>query len=362
MFKEVYQYKNNFEELINRYNKLHRDLNEKKTGNLFFRVFLKSDGDVYTKLDIGGYDYNKYEEIRRYAHDLCSLTEKALSVRSSVGDDAIPIILPFLGIGDFSAFVTGDIHFAKETSWSRPSLKRIRDYKNIEPLGSAHWYKKMISICTEIMQISKGSGIPFSKAFFSPLDLAESLRGIELYTDFYEDPEGVHDLLGYCTDALIFFMEDIYALIRHHLGDKTANLYFYDSIINNMSEDIACLISPEHYREFAAPYTQRVINHFGKSNMHCHSKALYLVKEICKLDHVMTLWLASDPNEPRAIDNLGQMIEDANGVCLAIDCSSIEEIEKNIETARKGNVCFFMFAESPEEANEATKRFRKLTE
>lgn len=360
MFKNIELYKSNIHEIVDRINKLHKDVSQKKGGNIFFRVYLDSDGDVFKILDIGGYDYGKNSEIERYAQDLCRLMEESFTKRAPVMDDAIPILLPFLGIGDFSTFVTGEIYFAQGTSWSRPCLENLRDYKNFEPIGTSSWYKKILKICEQIMLHAKGSGVPFSKAFFSPLDLAEALRGGEIYIDFFEDPEGVHELLEYCTNALIIFMEDVYALIRKNLGEEVYALRHFDSVINNMSEDIACLISPEHYREFAAPYTQRIINHFGISNMHCHSRALYLVKEICNLDNVMNLWIAADPNQPRPIDRLEEMIEDAKGVCLTIDCNSIEELEQNLETARRGNVSFALYVKDLDEGITATKRFREL--
>lgn len=360
MFNKIEFYKSNIHEIMGRITKLHEDVAHKRGGNIFFRVYLDSDGDVFRKLDIGGYDYDKDSEIERYAHDLCKLMEESFAARAAVMDDAIPFLLPYLGIADFSTFVTGDIYFTQGTSWSRPCLKNLRDYKYLEPLGTSAWYKKILKICEQIILISKGSGVPFSKAFFSPLDLAEALRGGEIYIDFFEDPEGVHELLDYCTTALIKFMDDVYSQIRRHLGNEVYALRHFDGVINNMSEDIACLISPEHYREFAAPYTQKIINHFGISNMHCHSRALYLVKEICSLDNVMNLWIAADPNQLRPIEKLEEMIEDANGVCLTIDCKSMDELEDNLEIAKKGNVSFGLYVKDLDEGISATKYFQKL--
>lgn len=62
---------------------------------------------------------------------------------------------------------------------------------------------------------------------------------------------------------------------------------------------------------------------------------MYLVKEICGLNNVANLWLATDPNAPRPIDHLDSLIEDAAGVCLAIDCEDFSEIENNIDKLKK---------------------------
>lgn len=357
MFKDLYYYKENTDDVFNRMNKLYDAAYNRKGGNALFRVLLQSDIDVYTKIQIDKYNYEN--EVERYTNDLCTAYNESFEARKAVLDDAIPTLAVNLGIGDYSAFVTGDIFFSKDTSWSRPSLKNIKDYKKLEPLGTAQWYKRFLQICESIITNSKGSGIPFTRGFFSPLDLAESLRGQDIYTDFYDDPDGVHELLNFCADATIKFAEDIYSIAREHIGNEKFSMWFMDGAIN-MSEDIACMISADTYTEFAAPHTQRVINHFGRGFMHTHSRAMYLVREICRLDNVVNLWLATDPNQPRPIENLEKLIQDADGVCMAIDCLSMEEIEKNIGTALKGNVSFCLPVKSIEDGIKSTKEFKEL--
>jgi hypothetical protein len=340
-------------------NRLYDDAYNHRGGNLLFRVLLQSDIDVYTKIKINKYNYEI--EADKYSRDLCDILYDSFEARKDVLDDAIPSLSVNLGIGDYSAFVTGDIYFSSDTSWSRPTLKNLKDFRNIEPLGTAPWYKKFLQICEYIMTNTKCSGIPFARGFFSPLDLAEALRGQDIYTDFYDDPDGVHELLNYCADATIKFAEDIYSIAKKYAGNEKYSMWFMDGSIN-MSEDIACMISANTYREFAAPHTQRVINHFGKGFMHTHSRAMYMVKEICSLDNVVNLWLATDPNQPRPIDCLERLVEDANGVCLAIDCLSMDEIEKNMKIALKGNVSLCLPVVNIQEGITSVKKFRELTE
>ncbi|MPN27939.1 hypothetical protein SDC9_175373 [bioreactor metagenome] len=216
-------------------------------------------------------------------------------------------------------------------------MTRLDGWKDLPPLGSAPWYHRFLAICEKILQQSQESGIPFTKGFFSPLDLAMALRGEDLYYDFQDDPDGVHSLMSYCADVTIQFASDVYALARKYLSGYA--LWYIDGKIN-MSEDISCMISPNTWREFARPYTQRVIDHFGHGYMHTHSRAMYMVKEICNLNHVAHLWLATDPNQPRPMDCLEQLIEDSHGVCLAIDCEGTGEIERNYNTIAKGNFSF----------------------
>ena len=357
MFKPLKSYKPDLTKTINTLEKLYRDALNHKGGNVTFRALPPTDVDFYSCFDLTKYNYQ--DDYEKYALDLCKLLHESFEIRHMIDDNMLPTISPILGIGDYSAFVTGDIIFQPDTSWSTPSLINITDYKNFPPLKTSKWYQKFLAICEELLKVSASSGIPFMRGFFSPLDLAAALRGEQIYYDFYDYPEELHDLLNYCADATIKFAEDIYSLANRYLKDTPYGMWFLKNTIN-MSEDIACMISGELYREFCAPYTQKVIDHFGVGHMHSHSRAMYLVKEICSLKNVANLWLATDPNQPRPIDQIESLVKDANGVCLAIDCESFEEIEKNYHLLKKGNFSICLPVKSIEEAYFYTEKFKQL--
>lgn len=360
MFKQLNEYKSNTDAVMSKMDKMYSDAIAGNTGNLIFRVLLPSDVDIYTNLKINQYDYESEAGIKIYIDDLCNEYARSFEARKEVLDDAIPVLSPVLGIGDYSTFVGGDVHFSEDTSWSKPTLENIEDYKDLEPIGSAPWYGRFLYICEQLMKASQNSGIPFSRGFFSPLDLAGALRGDKLYFDLYDSPDELHGLLDFCADATIRLAEDLYQLAERYLGDtKYGTWYLQDKI--NMSEDISCMISGELYRKYAAIYSQKVIDHFGTGHMHCHSRAMYLVKEICSLNNVANLWLATDPSEPRPIDHIEEMVEQSTGTCLAIDCESFEEIEANIEHLKKGNFSICLPVKTIEEAVSVTERFNALT-
>lgn len=357
VFRELDRYKPDIDKTIAMMGKTYEDALSHRGGNVTIRALPKCDVEHYSRLDLTRYNYRN--DIDLYARDLCGLMSESFEKRRAVDDNMIPSVSPVLGIGDYSAFVYGDIEFQKDTSWSKPVLGEIRDFRSLPEIGTSFWYGNFLDICEEILKLSSGAGIPFMKGFFSPLDLAAALRGEAIYTDFYEAPEELHELLDYCADATIKFAEDVYALARRYLGGSKYGMWLIDKCIY-MSEDIACMISPRLYRKFCAPHTQRVIDHFGTGHMHCHSRALYLVKEICSLEKVASLWIATDPNQPRPIENIGRLVEDSRGVCLAIDCDSFDEIVANMEAMRKGNVSICLPVEGVDEAVRVTEEFKTL--
>lgn len=360
MFRTLYHYKKNADFVMAKMDKLFCDAAAGRTGNLLFQVLPPSDIDFYTNLKLNQYDFDTDTGIQTYIEDLCNAYGRCFDLRKEFMDDAMPLLSPVLGIGDYSAFVGGDISFAADTSWSKPILDSIEGYKQLKPLGTAPWYRKFLDICERLLIASEKSGIPFMRGFFSPMDLAGALRGENLYYDFYDAPEALHGLLDYCADATIQFAEDIYRLARKYLGGTKYGMWLFNGKIN-MSEDISCMISADQYREFSAPYTQKVIDHFGTGHMHTHSRAMYLVKEICSLRNVTKLWLATDPNQPKPIEHLSELVEDAGSVCLAIDCECFNEIEKNIDQLHKGNFSLCLPVKTTEEAVAVIQRFNALS-
>lgn len=357
MFKPLAYYKPDIHKTMLEAKKVFQDAKKHLGGNVTFRALPPSDISYYEEMDLTSYEFPK--DNKRYANDLCKLLEKSYDLRKEVDDNLIPVITPNLGIGDYSAFVAGEIIFQKDTSWSQPCLNELEDFRKLPKLGTAKWYKLFLDIIEEILKISGPSGIPFNRGFFSPLDLAHALRGENIFYDFYDQPELLHEFLDYCADATIMFAEDIHKVARKYLKDSEYGLFYIDGVIN-MSEDIACMISGELYQEFCAPHTQKVIDHFGDGHMHTHSRSMYLVKEICSLNNVVNMWLPTDPNAPKPIEHAAQLAIDSRGTLLAIDCEKFEDIITHFEQMKKGNFSVTLPVKDIEEALKLTEEFKKL--
>ena len=353
MFKDITFYKPDIDKTFAELDRLYAESLAKRCGNVSLRVLPPCDIEFYPQIDLTKYAFK--EDVETYADDLVAILDRSYTKRRFLADNMVPIISPILGIGDYSAFVAGDIIFKPDTSWGEHVLKEVDGWRELPPLGNSYWYRRFLEISEALIKRSAKQGIPFMRGFFSPLDLAHALRGEDIYYDIYDEPEKLHGLLDYCASATIRFAEDIYALVeKHYRGTKYGSWYSRGMI--NMSEDIACMISGEAYREFCRPHTQRVIDHFGTGHMHSHSRAMYLVKEICSLRNVVHLWLATDPNQPRPIEHLEMLIDAADSTVLAIDCANFSEIETNYQLLKQGNFSVCLPVDSVEAGVDAINR------
>jgi uroporphyrinogen decarboxylase len=87
-----------------------------------------------------------------------------------------------------------------------------------------------------------------------PLTVACNLRGAsEVAQDFYEDPQYVHDLLGFITDNIIARMKQV--IVFNGNTYPTQGWFFADDSIE--------LISTPMYQEFVLPYHKKLLQTFS---------------------------------------------------------------------------------------------------
>jgi uroporphyrinogen-III decarboxylase len=92
-----------------------------------------------------------------------------------------------------------------------------------------------------------------------PWTTACDLRGVtELCLDIYEDPDYVHLLMSFVTDASI-------ARAKAWRRDAGMPVQFDPSEAYTLADDAIALLSPDAYREFVLPYHQRIVREMGGS-------------------------------------------------------------------------------------------------
>lgn len=314
---------------------------------------------------LDSYDYET--QLTQYLDDYLEYQAELMEMRRGLEDDWVPAVGPYLGIGEYSAFVAGEIEFGPDTSWVQPVLpdKEALDSLKLDPRNK--WFL-MLNLATRYMvERIAPYRIPFARGYYSPLDLAWSLRGEAIYLDLYEDPAWVHKLLGFCVDAIDWFARAQNAQVfRDGLVHKFASLHTAPDRIA-ISEDIASLCSPSHYVEFGLPYTQELIRRFGQCDIHCHSAGAHAVPEFLKLRGLRQLQIVDDPNQRRPVTILEELIQripsltdgTADTPALAINASA-EEVEQCFELASKAKVVFCVTTATRAEAEEVISIFKAM--
>lgn len=333
MFKEIHYYKPNLEEVIHRYQSLYA-----ATGPghaMIYAMPPAPNSEPVPALN----KINLDTQMEKYL-DVCLRNyEIALENTVTVGDDLIPTFGPNFGIGDYSAFVAGEVVFTEDTSWAAPVMQSLEDMHTFTLREDAYWVRIMERALAYLVSQTASGPIPIIRGFYSPLDLAHSLRGEALFTDFADSPQKVHQFMDFCADAIIWIASRLRRITGENFGGNVAGAWLKPGTIC-MSEDIACLISPKTYAKFARPYTQKVINAFGHGQIHTHSLGVRCIPEITKLDQLLGVQISDDPNIPRGFDKLDWLLPKVNGIPLTIGCTPDELVASFDSIVSQYNITF----------------------
>jgi hypothetical protein len=333
MFAEIHYYKPNLEEVVQRYKNMYA---AKGPGHVaVYAIPTAPPAEPIPPLNTIDFDTRLEDYL-----DLCLRNYRAwLEVYREVPDDLLPTFGPNFGIGEYSAFIAGQVVFTEDTSWAAPVLKHLADMSKLELKEDNYWVRFMERAMRHLMSRTISAPIPLVRGYYSPLDLAHALRGEALFTDFVDSPEQVHRLMAFCAEAIVWLARRIRAIHGECWGGNIAGAWLLPGTIC-MSEDIACMVSPRTYAEFARPYTQKVIDSFGYGQIHTHSLGLRVIPEITQLRNLLGVQIAEDPNTPRIATKLDWLLPRCHKVPLNISFTPGEVRAKYDWISREYNIVF----------------------
>jgi hypothetical protein len=277
-------------------------------------------------------------------------------------NDYVPALNLNFGYGVHSAYFTGaDVIMGAETSWTHPWLA---DWGMLDDLCMDEnncWFRKIIEGFGYLKEFQSGDYCISGFSNAGPGDMANAIRGNDLFTDLYDEPEMVYTLLDKCADAAIWLEEAVRntAGIASAEGSVTANCWFSQHSLY-LSEDFWDLCAPEQYEAFGERYTQKIIGHFGGAFIHHHAKGAHIHASLAKLKGLSLLEQSWDPSCSRPVDRLDELMEihQANNLPLMICCHA-NDVYEHINEMKRGRVVLMLRADNLEQSKDVMRFIRK---
>ena len=115
-----------------------------------------------------------------------------------------------------------------------------------------------------------------------PLDVCELLWGGDMFYAMYDEPESVHHLLHTITATYTAFMDRWFDMYPPDpiMNPHWASLYHRGSVM--LRDDSAMNLSPQLYREFAAPYDAELLQRYGGA-VHFCGRGDHYIDILCDL-------------------------------------------------------------------------------
>ncbi len=101
-----------------------------------------------------------------------------------------------------------------------------------------------------------------------PFDIAAQVRGDDIFTDMYEDPRFVHELMDKATTVYIAVSKLCKGLSGEPINGGNAVGYWMANGGVRMCADCDILVGEDLYREFIAPYVRKAMSAFEGGWLH----------------------------------------------------------------------------------------------
>lgn len=264
------------------------------------------------------------------AEDMARCAETLLEKSEQVGDDLIPWMSADFGIAIHHAWVVEvPVQFAEWTSWAEHPLAGSTGYERLNEIvydRRNRWVQRMFEMVNYWRERAHRPYLIAGHYHFSPLDLANALRGDELFTDFYDVPDEVRALLDRCTEVTIGLEREFRIAIGPQPG-----LPFWGALAPPgsvfVSEDAMDMIGPHLAERWGRPWTERLRDALGGLAVHHHMLGLPVHGIIGRMARRSLVQISNDPNCPPAADRLLELAEASGDNALMFDCS-LEQLRR----------------------------------
>lgn len=284
-----------------------------------------------------------------------------LDLTGHIDDDRLPFLNPGIGIALNSLnYADGEMLVSAGTTWRHPVIHAWSDLEQLRCDPANPWLAATSAMNRRFVSAWDGDYCVQTFSHFAPMDMANALRGNALFTDFYDAPEQVHALMQRSADAILWLEREQRRIVPMINGGTVIWGTWVPGRTVFMSEDAPDMCSPDLYRTFGKPYTEQVAAADGSCWIHHHAKGYHVHGDVAKVRGLAMVELSWDPNCPRPVDRLDDIIRENAGVPLMIRCTARDVYEK-IEIMKRGRLALMLMADSLKEAEDALAFVRKHT-
>jgi hypothetical protein len=203
-------------------------------------------------------------------------------------DDYVPFLFPWYGTAVVPSALGSEVVFQPkmDPAVQGAVLEKPEDVRKlVMPDPEKDGLMPKVLECIRYMKAHSDLPVAFTDCQ-GPLNIALTLCGAErLFLWLYEAPRAVHELMDFCTEALIQWVKVQKAAAGQPLsgGALPHGIWLPDGLGGVwISDDDCTAISTGHYREFVVPYNGRVLQAFGGGTLHFCGSAEHQLENLLR--------------------------------------------------------------------------------
>ena len=278
----------------------------------------------------------------------------------SIDDDFIPSTSPWYGIAEHTAFLGGQVDFTETTTFQHQICDELEDFRKLVLDRNDLWIHLVVD-GIRYMREKWGEYIPVRmRGADGPSDIANAVRGSDLFYDIYDEPETLAELMDFCTKA-VQFTQDLQRAEATKILDGCITgfgLWMPGKCMGQLSEDVSVMLSPEIYEEHFLPALKNCVADYDSAMIHVHSLGHRMIPMFASIDQIKLMEISSDPNSERAVDIYRHYREELKDKTVII-APTYEELTQMDDLLSTNKTLIWYYAKDEEDAKRALKIVEK---
>ena len=299
-------------------------------------------------------DMEKYLDLRAHNDYLFA------RFHESIEDDFIPATQPWYGIAEHTAFLGGQVDFSDITTFHHQICENFEDWRNLK-LDRENMWLKLVVDGMAYMRKKWEEFIPIRmRGADGPSDIANAIRGNDLFFDIYDEPEELAEMMKFSADAVNFTL-DLQRAEATRIGGGCINgfgMWAPGKHIGHISEDFSTMVSRDVYEEHFLPALEYCVKDCDSAMLHVHSLGERMIPVFAGLDKISTMELSSDPNCARAVEVYRKYREELKNKTIII-APTYEELVGMDDLFETNKTVIWYYAQDEEDVKRALAAVEK---
>lgn len=285
-------------------------------------------------------DFDLDHQLTEWLDHKLAAARPAWRASQGLDNDSIPCICPMFGIAEHSAWLGMDVRFQETTCLPIPMIDTPEDLSRIQLSEQNKWFGYMKAGYEHLRSRQDGDFVTSVRGTMAPMDMANAVRGDELFLDVLQRPDFCHRLLAFLVNAIRWYYSHVYSWADDIEGGRVYSFgggWMPPKTLGHISNDAAMLCSPQVYREFGFPHDSRLVAGYENVLCHVHNEKLHYVPDLAKLPGLTMLEITPDPKTVPPMEDLTRILAATGSVNLMLPASS-ENLRKHIDELQDRNV------------------------
>ena len=304
--------------------------------------------------------YSFPRDMERYLDHLAYKDYLFARFHETIEDDFIPSTSPWYGIAEHTAFLGGQVDFTESTTFQHQICENLEDYHNLKLDRDNRWIRMVVDGIA-YMRNKWEEYIPVRmRGADGPSDIANAIRGNDLFYDIYDEPEELREMMKFCAKAVNFTL-DLQREQATRIADGTITgfgMWMPGKCVGHISEDFSTMISREIYEEHFFEALKDCVRDCDMAMLHVHSLGERMIPVFAGVDKIGLMELSSDPNCARAVEVYRKYREELRDKTIII-APTYEELLGMGDLFETNKTVIWYYAKDEEDAKKALAAVEK---